>query len=124
MSTNRIHAQGTQFIAAPDLAELATVSSGDPVAIGQIPAVALTDASDTVANGGTCTVQTDGVFDLSVHGTSDDGTTGAAIGVGDIVYIDTDGTINVDATAGIRFGYALEPVVSAATTTIAVKVGY
>lgn len=122
MATNRIYAQGTQFDAAPDLAEAATVSSGDPVAVGQLPAVALTDASDTVANGGVCTVQTDGVFDLSVDGQAS--AAAAAIGVGDIVYIDTDGTINVDATNGIRFGYALEAVNSAGTATIQVKLGY
>lgn len=124
MATNRVYERGNQLKVAPDLCANATVASGDPVAVGQLPGVALTDGDDTVANGGEATVQFDGVFDLEVVGTSDDGTTGAAIGVGDIVYIDTDGTLNVDATNGIRFGYALEAVSSGATTTIKVKVGY
>lgn len=124
MATNRVYEKGDQLTAAPDLCANATVQSGDPVAVGQLPGVALTDADDTVANDGECTVQFNGVFDLEVVGTSDDGTTDAAVGVGDIVYIDTDGTLNVDATNGIRFGYALEAVASGATTTIKVKVGY
>ena len=124
MATNRIFEKGTQLSVVPDLAPNATVASGDPVAVGQLPGVALTDADDTVASGGECTVQFDGVFDLEVVGTSDDGTTGAAIAVGDIVFLDTDATLNVDTTNGIRFGYALEAVASGATTTIRVKVGY
>lgn len=124
MATNRIFAKGTQLKVAPDLCANATVASGDPVAVGQIPGVALDTADDTVANDGECTVQFDGVFDLEVVGTSDDGTTGAAIGIGDVVYIDTDGTLNVDTSNGIRFGYALEAVASGATETIKVKVGY
>lgn len=124
MATNRIFAKGTQLKVAPDLCANATVASGDPVAVGQIPGVALDTADDTVAASGECTVQFDGVFDLEVVGTSDDGTTGAAIGIGDVVYIDTDGTLNVDTSNGIRFGYALEAVASGATETIKVKVGY
>lgn len=124
MATNRIFAKGTQLKVAPDLCANATVASGDPVAVGQIPGVALDTADDTVANDGECTVQFDGVFDLEVVGTSDDGTTGAAIGIGDVVYIDTDGSLNVDTSNGIRFGYALEAVASGATETIKVKVGY
>lgn len=124
MATNRIFAKGTQLKVAPDLCANATVASGDPVAVGQIPGVALDDADDTVAASGECTVQFDGVFDLEVVGTSDDGTTGAAIAIGDVVYIDTDGTLNVDTSNGIRFGYALEAVASGATETIKVKVGY
>lgn len=124
MATNRIFAKGTQLKVAPDLCANATVASGDPVAVGQIPGVALDTADDTVAASGECTVQFDGVFDLEVVGTSDDGTTGAAIAIGDVVYIDTDGTLNVDTSNGIRFGYALEAVASGATETIKVKVGY
>jgi predicted RecA/RadA family phage recombinase len=124
VATNRIFERGRQLSVAPTLGPNATVASGDPVAVGQLPGVALTDADDTIANGGEASVQFDGVFELEVVGTSDDGTTGAAISAGDLVYLDTDGSLNVDATNGVRFGYALEDVASGATSTIRVKVGY
>jgi len=97
----------------------ATPQSGDPVICGQIPGVALT-AEDS---NGVTTVAVNGTFDLSVKGET---TTDAAIAVGDIVYYDTAATpkINKDATNGVRFGYAMAPVASGATTTIPVRVGY
>ncbi len=95
------------------------VQSGDPLAVGQIPGVALTDEDSA----GLATVQTDGVFRLNVHGFNS--STSAAVSAGDIVYWDdTAGELNLDSVAGIRFGYALEAVVAGATTEINVKVGY
>lgn len=93
------------------------VKSGDPGAVGQLPFVALTDED----SGGLATVQTDGVFNLSVRG--HDGTSNAAVAVGAVVYWDnTNGELDVQ-TAGVRFGIALGAVSSGATTTIPVLVG-
>lgn len=122
MATNRIFEHGTQFEA--DVSAVngsgtgSAVLSGDPGAIGDLPFVALTDEDAD----GMATIQTDGVFELAVH--ANDGTVGAAVAAGDLVYWDnTAGELDV-AVAGIRFGYALEAVTSDATTTIRVKVGY
>lgn len=122
MATNRIFERGRQFEA--DVSGVNgsgtsdAVQSGDPGAIGSLPFVALTDEDAD----GMATIQTDGVFDLPVRG--HDGTANAAVDAGEIVYWDnTAGELDV-ATAGIRFGYALEAVASGATTTVRVKVGY
>lgn len=95
------------------------VVSGDPLAVGQVPGVALTDEDSA----GLATVQTDGVFRLNVHGF--DASTAAAVTAGAIVYWDDSaGELNIDSSNGVRFGYALEAVASGATTEINVKVGY
>lgn len=90
--------------------------SGGAVVCGQIPGVALID-EDT---DGLTTVALNGVFRLPVKGET---TTNAAVAVGDILYYDS-GVVNRDASNGVRFGYALDPVDSGATTTIRVKIGY
>ena len=95
----------------------ATPSSGDPVLFGEIPGVAVTDED---ANGNT-SIDTGGVYNLSVKGADDGGD--AAIAAGDILYYDA-GEINADAVNGTRYGYALAAVNSGATTTIEVKIGY
>lgn len=118
MATNRVHVNGRQFSAV--CSSPATPASGDPVVVGQIPGVALTaERAD-----GTTTIQTDGVFNLSVKGENAGGN--SAVAAGDILYYEAGQTppINKDATNGIRFGYALAAVTSGATATIAVKVGY
>lgn len=121
MATNRIFEKGTQLVVAPTDAPNDPAESGDPVLLGDLPGVALTDADDDIASDGEATVQFDGVFDLEVVG--EDNAGNAAITAGDIVFYD-GGEINVDDTDGTRFGYALEDVASGATTTIRVKVGY
>lgn len=120
MAKNRELEHGNTIVLAPTAAPNATAQSGDPVLVGALPGVALTKALDTVGNGGKCTVQTDGVFRLAVKGET---TTNAAVAAGDIIYYDA-GVLNKDNTNGTRWGYALDPVVSGATTTIRVKVGY
>jgi predicted RecA/RadA family phage recombinase len=120
MATNRVFEHGRQFeanvSAVTGTGAGGKVLPGDPVVIGQLPAVALT-AEDA---DGMATIQTDGVFNLLVKGET---TTNAAVSIGDIVYFDSD-KLNKDNTNGVRFGYALEAVSSGATTTIRVKVGY
>lgn len=121
MADNRVHERGTQIEVTPTASATDPANSGDPVLMGEIPGVALIDATDTIANSGTVTVQTDGVFELDVTGA--DNTANVAISAGDIVYYDA-GAINVDTVDGTRFGYALEDVASGATTAINVKIGY
>ena len=87
------------------------ISSGDPVVVGVIPAVAITDAdaNDEAA----CLLE--GVFSMSVSGLDDSGN--AAITEGDAIYLDT-GVLNVDSVNGDLWGYALAAVTSGATATI------
>lgn len=120
MATNRKQAEGTRIDATASecTGPNDPIESGDPVVWGNVPGVALADErtdEDKVL------IQTDGVFELSVTGADSAGN--AAVAAGDIVYV--DGTeVNVDATNGTRFGYALAAVASGATTAIDVKVGY
>lgn len=96
----------------------ATPASGDPVILGQIPGVALIDENTD----GNTVIDTGGVYNLSVKGTNGANT---AIAAGDIIYYVAANTPKLSVTnTGVRFGYALDPVSSGATTTIRVKVGY
>ena len=101
-----------------------TPVSGDPVMIGQIPGVALTDEGGGGNDATKTTVHTAGVYNLNVEGVV--GAGNSAVAVGDILYYDTAATvkINKDVTNGIRFGYALGTVASAGTGVIPVKIGY
>lgn len=94
-------------------------NSGDPVLIGQIPGVAVTDEGDGGNISTETTVCLSGIFDLTVKGTDASGN--KAVGVGDKVYYDTAGTpvLSVNATK-VFFGYALEAVDSGASTVIKV----
>lgn len=116
MAKNIIFEDGDQIAVAAT--NPATPASGDPVILGQLPGVALiAEGSD-----GLTTIKTNGVATLSVKGTSG---SDAAIAAGDIVYYVSANTPKLSVTtSGVRFGYALEAVVSGATTTIRVKIGY
>lgn len=121
MALNQKYNDGDQI----DLAATAHIgagvnpASGDPVMVGDLPGVALTD-EDTVT--GLTAVKTNGVYELAVTGHN--GTAGAAIAAGDIVNFDAGADqINVN-PAGVRYGYALAAVGSAATAIIPVKIGY
>lgn len=116
MATNRVREKATRLALPVPVGTL----SGDPLVLGGLPCVAVVDRSAWTE--GEASVQTDGSFTLAVKGENAAGD--AAIGVGDILYIDTDGELNADATNGKRFGYALEAVASGATTDIEVKIGY
>lgn len=114
MAKNMVRTPGDQLQVT-----LASITSGDPVVVGQLPAVALTD---TQADG-TCTVKTDGVFNLSVKGI--DGGGNSAVAAGDIIYrVDADTPKLSKKNTGVRFGYALGAVGSGQTATIPVKIGY
>lgn len=114
MATNMVHDQGNQLQVA-----LADVTTGDPVVVGQVPAVALT----TTNADGNVTVKTDGVFNLSVKGV--DGSGNKAVAIGDIIYHVAADTPKLSVkSSGVRFGYALAAVTSGATKTIPIKLGY
>ena len=122
MARNQVFTDG-DYLSLPATAP-ATPASGDPVLVGQMPGVALTDEGD----GGNASTHTSihfsGVYELSVKGEGAAGN--AAVAIGDILYYEAGQTppLNKDATNGVRFGYALETVTSGATATIRVKVGY
>ena len=125
MATNRIFAPTNQLTVAASLLTGPNdpIQSGDPLVFGDaaVPCIALIDQDaddEVVVEFG----QHVPVYELSVVGTSDDGTTGAAIAAGDVVFADGDGSINVD-TSGSAYGTALAAVSSGATTTIRVAVG-
>lgn len=122
MSKNIVYDKADQIPAAPTVGPNDPVQSGDPVLVGQLPGVALTDAEDTIGNGGAATVKTNGAADLAVVG--QDGVGPAALSPGAIVYMQADGSLDGDDTAGVRFGYLLEAVGSGQTETVEVKVGY
>lgn len=117
MAKNRVRKDG-RFISQA-ATDPAVPLSGDPVLVGQIPGVAEIDEEST----GAVTVDTRGVYNLSVKGI--DGGGNSAVAVGDLIYYVTADTPKLSKKAtGVRFGYALGTVTSGATATIAVKVGY
>lgn len=117
MAKNRVYAEGRQLSVAvtdPD-----TPASGDPVVVGQLPGVALTDERPD----GTTTVAFEGVFELPVRGVDSAGN--SAVAVGDILYYVAADTPQLSKkNTGVRFGYALGTVTAGATATIPVKIGY
>lgn len=114
MAINRKYATGDSF----SVPVASGVVSGQAVAVGQLPGVALIDRQSD----GEATVQFNGVFDLIVEGKNSGGN--SAVAAGDIVYLQNDGTLSIN-NAGKRFGYALGAVLSGNTTTkIPVKIGY
>lgn len=91
--------------------------SGDPVLVGTaLTGVALTDGSASVKT----VIATKGVYNLPVKGINGSGN--SAVAVGDALYYVTGDTPVLSKKAtGVLFGYALEPVTSSSTSTIAVR---
>jgi predicted RecA/RadA family phage recombinase len=118
MATNEVFESG-DFLSLV-ATDPTTPASGDPVIIGQIPGVAQT-AEDSDGN---TSVALKGVFLLSVKAVDSAGN--SAVAAGDIIYYQTGDTpkLSKKATSGVRFGYALDAITSAATATIRVKLGY
>jgi len=75
----------------------------------------MTDTDDD----GNVSVDMRGVYDLSVKGINDDGNSAVVIG-DEIYYVVGDTPVLSKKKSGVFFGYALEAVVSGATTTIEV----
>lgn len=105
---NRVFEDGLHVtLVAPSLAGL---KSGAPAAVGQITGVVATDVgADNMA-----VLIRKGVFNFIVEGK--DATVSAVIALGAAVYLD-GAVLNIDATNGVLFGYAMAPVVSGSTTT-------
>lgn len=122
MATNLYMKEGRYLNGAAT--QPATPVSGDPVLLGQIPGVALTGEAEGGNAAGEITIDTEGVYNLSVEGVNNGGN--SAVAIGDILYYEAGETppINKDASSGVRYGYALGAVASGETGTIPVKVGY
>jgi predicted RecA/RadA family phage recombinase len=117
MAKNMVFADGTKLSAV--CSDPAIPASGDPVIIGQVPAVATTNERSD----GTTSVDTAGVWNLSVKGV--DGSGNSAVAAGDILYYVAADTPKLSKKAtGVRFGYALAAITSGQTATIRVKLGY
>lgn len=98
--------------------------SGDPVLVGQMPGIALTDQGAGGNDADKTSVKTEGVWNFEAKGENNAGNT--AIGVGDIAYYDAAAAVklNKDNTNGVRFGYFLDALDSGATGVVRVKLGY
>ena len=94
----------------------ASVVSGDPVAVGQITGVAIEDVNST----NQASVETVGVFNLSVKAINAGGS--SAVAVGDAIYFVSGDTPKLNKKdTGVLFGYALGAVSGGQTGTIPVK---
>jgi predicted RecA/RadA family phage recombinase len=97
-----------------------TVASGDPIAVGNaVRGVAITSYE---AVDGKASIDTEGVFDLSVQAVDDAGN--SAVAVGDRLYFAGTATPWLSKKkSGKFFGIALETVTTGATATINVLIG-
>src|SRR6476469_1473571 len=108
MAKNRVRKEGRFLSQAAT--DPAVPVSGDPVLVGQIPGVAEIDETTD----GNVTVDTKGVYNLSVKGV--DGGGNSAVAIGDIIFYVTADTPKLSKKAtGVRFGYALGVVLTGAT---------
>lgn len=92
---------------------------GDPCVVGDRPGILYSD-QDTA---GYAVVKFHGSFRVLVHGVL--ASSNSAVAIGDALYYDpspgsTNPNINKDVTNGVRWGTAVEAVVSAAKTVIVV----
>lgn len=108
MAKNKVQAGDVLYMKNDEAS--ADKSSGDAFAQGNITGVCLEDIADDASG----QIDTKGVYDFICEGK--DGSGDKAIVIGDPIYYDA-GTLNADDSNGTLFGYALEAVVSASTTT-------
>lgn len=113
MAKNIIH-QGSGWLRL-ELPVTPGLLSGARTLVGAGLAVDLITDADAAGN---ATVMFPCPYTVSVPVVGHNGTAAAAVAVGDPVYMD-GANINVN-PAGVLYGYALEAVVSGATTTILV----
>ncbi|MDD4986149.1 MAG: DUF2190 family protein [Dehalococcoidales bacterium] len=99
------------------------VDKGDPVLVGEnIVGVAFLDAA---AATDLIPIDTEGIWQLSVVATNQNGN--SAVAVGDELFINKSTCIiskNYDKNVSVRFGYALYPITGGATDVIPVKVHF
>ena len=116
MAKNNVNSGETITAAATDPT---TPASGDPVRVGEIPGVAITDESAGGNTSGETTIAIRGVFDLSVKAI--DGSGNSAVALGDrLYYVDADTPKLSKKATGHLFGKALGTVTSSNTGTIPV----
>lgn len=116
MAKNVIFDKGDQLSVA--VSHPATPVSGNPVRVGVIGGVALTDERTD----GTTSVKFNGVVDVSVKAINGGGN--SAVAVGDqIYYVDADTPVLSKKNTGAVYGVALEAITSGATDTIRVRLG-
>lgn len=114
MSKNRLYANGRNL----PLPVPVGTKSGDPVAVGQIPGVALEDRDSA----GETTVDRGGVYTLAVKAVN--GAGNSVIAVGDkLFFVEADSPRLSKKDTGVFFGYALKAVAAGATATIPVAIG-
>lgn len=92
--------------------------SGEPVVIGTLPGVALTDRDSA----GNAAVDTGGAYTLSVEAVNDSGNSAVAVG-DDLYYGALDDPKISKKVAGTYYGKALGTVTSGETASIAVRLG-
>lgn len=92
--------------------------SGDPVVIGTLPGVALTDRDAA----GNAAVDTGGAYTLSVEAVNDSGNSAVVVG-DDLYYGALDDPKISKKVAGTYYGKALAVVTSGETASIAVRLG-
>lgn len=114
MATNIVHEDGDQLYVA--CTQPADPNSGDPVLVGQLPGVALTDEQPD----GLTTVKFNGTALLAVDAEA------SAVAVGDVLYYDAADAnkLNNASSGNVRFGVALGTVTNGALATILVRIGY
>lgn len=124
MAKNMVRSYSTEKTFAAVCSAPTTPVSGDPVLVGQIPGVALTDEGGGGNAATDTTVACDGDWTMSVKGENNAGN--SAVAVGDILYYEAGQTppLNKDNVAGIRWGYALAAITSGSTASIVVRCGY
>lgn len=106
MAGNRAYVEGRKL----SVAVASTVKSGDPVLIGGMAGVALTDYR---ASDGEASVDFGGVYEVSVKGVNNAGN--SAVALGDAIYfVVGDTPVLSKKASGVFFGYALETVASGA----------
>ncbi len=98
----------------------ATPTSGDPLIVGTIAGVAITDEGDGGNASGESTIATAGVFDLSVKAVNASGNSAVAIG-DKIYYVAGDTPPLSKKNTGVLFGKALEAIGTGETATINVR---
>lgn len=114
MATNRRRVAGRKL--SLTASHPTTPASGNPVRVGEMVGVAITDEQAD----GTTSIDFGGVYDLAVGGV--DGGGNSAVAVGDrLYYTDADTPVINKKNTGRPVGFALGTVTSGGTATIPVK---
>lgn len=118
MARNQVYDEGDQLSVA--CTDPTTPASGDPVLLGLLGGVALTDKGKGGNVAANTSVAFEGVFKLSVKGV--DGSGNSAVAAGDIIYYVTGDTPKLSKKAtGVKYGVALAAITSGSTATIQVR---